>query len=83
MDARQIAVVIDPQRLLGLRIPGRRCRYTARDTMLYGLAVGFGSDPLDEQELAFVYEHGLKAVPTQATTVAWDRSWIEIGRAHV
>ncbi|HRD28112.1 MAG TPA: MaoC/PaaZ C-terminal domain-containing protein [Caulobacter sp.] len=45
--------------------------WTDKDTMLYALGIGMGSDPMNEQELPFVYESGLKAVPTQATTVAW------------
>lgn len=45
--------------------------YTERDTMLYALGVGMGADPLNEKELPFVYENGLKALPTQATVIAW------------
>jgi acyl dehydratase len=45
--------------------------WTDKDTMLYALGIGMGSDPMNEKELPFVYESGLKAVPTQATTVAW------------
>ncbi len=40
-----------------------------KDAMLYALGVGLGSDPLNEQELPFVYENGLKAVPTLATVL--------------
>jgi acyl dehydratase len=68
--------MIDPEHLLSLAIPTRRCSYTERDSMLYALGVGFGSDPMDRDELHFVYEEGLKAIPTQATTIAWDRSWV-------
>jgi len=42
-----------------------------RETMLYALGIGLGSDPMNEAELPFVYESGLKAVPTMATVVAW------------
>lgn len=42
-----------------------------RETMLYALGIGLGSDPMNETELPFVYESGLKAVPTMATVVAW------------
>ena len=42
-----------------------------KDTMLYALGIGMGSDPMNTDELPFVYESGLKAVPTMATTVAW------------
>jgi len=45
--------------------------WTDRDTMLYGLGIGMGNDPMNEAELAFVYENGLKAVPTMATCMAW------------
>jgi acyl dehydratase len=38
--------------------------------MLYALGVGLGADPMDEKELAFVYERGLKVVPTAATVLA-------------
>ncbi|MDO8297426.1 MAG: MaoC/PaaZ C-terminal domain-containing protein [Caulobacter sp.] len=45
--------------------------WTDKDSMLYALGIGMGSDPMNEKELPFVYESGLKAVPTMATTVAW------------
>jgi len=41
-----------------------------RDSMLYALGIGLGSDPLNAEELPFVYENGLKAVPTFATILA-------------
>jgi len=43
--------------------------YTEKDVMLYALGIGFGDDPMDETELAFVYEKNLKAVPTAATVL--------------
>ncbi len=46
-------------------------RYTDRETMLYALGVGMGADPMNEKELPFVYENGLKALPTMATVIAW------------
>lgn len=42
---------------------------TERDTILYALGTGFGEDPTDKKELAFVYEDGLKAVPQ------WPSRW--------
>lgn len=45
--------------------------YTDRDTMLYALGIGLGGDPLNRAELNFVYEQGLRVVPTQATVAAW------------
>jgi acyl dehydratase len=42
-------------------------RYSDREVMLYALSIGFGRDPLDERELAFVYEKQLHAVPSFAS----------------
>jgi acyl dehydratase len=50
--------------------------YTERETMLYALGIGFGRDPMNEAELPFVYENGLKAVPTMATVIGWGASSI-------
>ncbi|MEO8114243.1 MAG: MaoC/PaaZ C-terminal domain-containing protein [Phenylobacterium sp.] len=44
--------------------------YGDKDVMLYALGIGLGADPLDERELAFVYEKDLKVVPTAATVLA-------------
>jgi acyl dehydratase len=46
-------------------------RYTESDTILYALGIGFGRDSLNEAELPFVYEDGLRTVPTMATVIAW------------
>src|SRR5207253_321323 len=57
--------------------------YTSRDTILYALGVGFGADPLDANELRFVYEKALSAVPTMASVLAspgfWMRDRQELG----
>ncbi len=50
--------------------------YTARDTMLYALGIGMGADPLDEAELAYVYEKSLQAVPTMATVLGSPGLWL-------
>lgn len=39
-------------------------RYSDRDTMLYALGVGLGSDPLDAGQLRFTFEKDLRALPT-------------------
>ncbi len=43
--------------------------YTFRDTILYALGLGLGQDPLDSGQLRFVYEDGLKALPTMAVVL--------------
>src|SRR3954463_5291273 len=49
---------------------GLAASYDEKDVMLYALGVGFGRDPLDEEQLPFVYENnGLKVVPTFASVI--------------
>ena len=48
----------------------RTFSYGDKDVMLYALGIGLGADPMDEAELAFVYEKNLKIVPTAATVLA-------------
>src|ERR1700742_3514818 len=44
--------------------------YDEKDVMLYAPGVGMGRDPLDANELPFVYENnGLKVVPTFASVI--------------
>lgn len=57
--------------ILSLATENQPYAWTDKDTMLYALGIGMGSDPMNLDELPFVYESGLKAVPTMATTVAW------------
>lgn len=44
--------------------------YGDKDVMLYALGIGLGADPMNERELAFVYERDLKVVPTAAAVLA-------------
>jgi acyl dehydratase len=57
--------------ILNLKRSGMEFSWTDRETMLYALGVGMGADPMNEQELPFVYERNLKAMPTLASVVAW------------
>lgn len=57
--------------------------YTRRDTMLYGLGLGFGSDPLDDRELKFVYEKHLVSVPTMAVLLGNPGMWVRDPRTGV
>ena len=46
--------------------------YDETETMLYAQSVGFGRDPIDRKELAYVYEqgHSLRTVPLLQVAVA-------------
>jgi len=57
--------------ILDLKAEGQAFEWGEREAMLYALGIGLGADPMNEAELPFVYEHGLRTVPTLATVVAW------------
>src|ERR1700728_5183653 len=56
-------------KLIGLESAPAEHAYTAKDCMLYALGIGLGHDPMNEDELAFVYEKDLKVLPTMATVI--------------
>jgi acyl dehydratase len=57
-------------KLMALEIAPAEQNYEPKDCMLYALGVGLGHDPMNEDELAFVYEKKLKVLPTMATVLA-------------
>ena len=64
-------MAIEYPAILDLKRAGMEFSWTDRETMLYALGIGMGADPMDTNELPFVYEGSLKAVPTLASVVAW------------
>jgi acyl dehydratase len=69
-------MAIDYDTLMALKVPDSRQIYTAKDSILYALGVGFGADPLDERQLRFVYEKDLLTVPTLAVVLALPGMWV-------
>src|SRR3546814_18896620 len=67
-----MAIVYDE--LMRLDLPEKEFSYTERDTMLYALSVGMGHDPMDLDEMPFVLEKNLKALPGLASVISWDDS---------
>lgn len=63
-------MAIDYDRLMGLQIPDVEQSFTRRDTIIYALGLGFGPN-----QLRFVYEDGLCAVPTFAVVLATPGFW--------
>lgn len=51
--------------------------YTPRDTILYALGVGLGADPVDTQQLRFLYEAELQALPTMAVILSYPGFWLK------
>ncbi|MDP3545897.1 MAG: MaoC/PaaZ C-terminal domain-containing protein [Phreatobacter sp.] len=68
---------IDYQKLKNWHFPDLEHRYEAKDTILYALGVGCGADPMDRSELPFVYEEGLKALPTMAVVLGYPGFWLK------
>ena len=50
--------------------------YAAKDCILYALGLGLGADPLDRQQLRFVYEDGLQMLPTMPVVLASPGFWL-------
>ncbi len=68
---------IDYDKLLALKIPEVEQTYTDKDAILYALGVGLGYDPLDIEQLAFLYEKNLKVLPTFAAVLGYPGFWIK------
>ena len=62
---------IDYEAAMQLAVNDVPVSYRPTDAILYALGLGFGRDPLDADELPFVYERDLVAVPTMATKLAF------------
>jgi acyl dehydratase len=68
-------VPLDYDRLIHWNIPEVEQRLSRRDTMLYALGVGLGADPCDPDQLKFVYEKDLQALPTMAIILGYAGAW--------
>jgi len=62
-------------RILDYKFPEIRARYGIRETILYALGVGACSDPLNEDELSFVYEANLQSLPSMCCVLAHPGFW--------
>ncbi len=63
------------EKLMALEVPPAEQSYGAKDCILYALGIGFGHDPMNEDELAFVYEKNLKVLPTMGTVLGHPGFW--------
>ncbi len=68
---------LDYDKLMNWPFPELEHSYTERDTMLYALGVGCGHDPLDPADLAYVYEDGLRTLPTMAVVLGYPGFWLK------
>jgi acyl dehydratase len=60
-----------------------RQSYTQKDAILYALSIGLGQDPLDEAQLAFVYEAKLDVFPTMAAVLGYPGFWMQDPKAKI
>jgi acyl dehydratase len=63
-------------KLLSFKVPPVAHSYGPKDVMLYALGLGLGQDPVDENQLQFVYEKNLKALPTWPLVAGYDPYWL-------
>jgi acyl dehydratase len=71
ISAKAVDMPLDFRRLLAAPPVETAYSYTRRDTMLHGLGVGLGMDPLDTEQLKFVCDDGLKVFPTMSAALGW------------
>ncbi len=74
--------------LINWKIPEVEQQLSKRDTILYALGVGLGADPCDQNQLKFVYEPNLEALPSMAIVLGYPGPWHAQGdtgitRSHV
>jgi acyl dehydratase len=63
------------EKLMALEVPPAEQTYGTKDCILYALGIGLGHDPMNEDELAFVYEKDLKVLPTMGTVLGHPGFW--------
>lgn len=68
-------MAIDPAALLNRPFAPVRQRYEAHQTMLFALGVGLGGNPLDANELRYVYEKDLQALPCMVQVLGHPGFW--------
>jgi acyl dehydratase len=67
---------MDLEAIKSFRLVPIEHRYTAKDSMLYALGLGFGERATDPAHLQFVYEKGLRAVPSACVVLAHPGFWV-------
>lgn len=68
-------MVFDYRTLRNWPIPDIKRSYTERDTILYALGIGLGQNPCDKDELRFVLEDRLQALPSMGCVLAYPCTW--------
>jgi hypothetical protein len=67
----------DHSHLIGKIIHESVSQVDIKDTLIYALSLGFGSDPLDSRQLPYVYEDGGQSLPGMAMVVNYPGFWMK------
>jgi acyl dehydratase len=70
-------MAFDPNVILNWHFPDIEHAYTEKDTILYALGLGCGAEAGDWEELKFVYEKELQALPMMGVVLAYPGNWLE------
>jgi len=80
---RTWCLTIDFDRLMARTFPDIVRSYAWQDSALYALSLGIGSDPLAAEELRYVYEKDIQAVPTMAVVLGHPGFWVSESDAGI
>lgn len=64
------------EKLLEFRFPQLEFTATPRDAMLYALGIGVGDRPEHPSDLQYIYEKGLKLVPSYVNVICHPGGWV-------
>jgi len=65
------------EELKNYAVPDAQTILLPEKIITYALGVGLGADPIDEQQLQYVYEDGLKVLPTMACVIGYPGFWLK------
>src|SRR5699024_4927110 len=69
-------MTINYQQLKAWKFEERVDHYEVRDSIIYALTLGYGHDPMNEEDLRYIYEDGTLVVPTLLAVVGAPGSWL-------
>lgn len=75
--------MLDYETVMNWKFEDVRQSYTVRDTILYALGLGYGHDPLDEDDLDYLLEDRLVAVPTMSVVLGGPGPWMTDPRTGI
>jgi len=70
-------MAIDFDKLINWRFAEQRHEFTRRDTILYALGIGLGVPACNRDQLSFLYEEGLRSLPTMAAVLGYRGFWMK------